>query len=463
MIERESPHGTWSSPRAFVIAVAAAAIGLGNVWRMPYLMGEYGGSAFLLVYILVLILVVMPMMVTEMMIGHWGRRSVVRSVRLLSLEAGVHPAWRHLGWLALAGAVLVLSYYSVIAGWSMAYLMRAAGGVFRDATPEQVQAVFSGLVGDAERSLAWHTVFMVAATILVTHGLRKGIEPATRLFLPTAFLSILVLMIMVAWSGQMGTALRWMFTPDFSALGWRGVIEALTQAFFSLSLGMGVVLALSVMLPERISFVQLAARITLLDTLFALFAGMAVYGLVFAVTDTPTSGVRLLFVTLPLATGSTMSSVGLVMFYLAVVLVAITSAVGLMEPMVQWLMERYEISRVFAATSTGLLIWFIGLGTLCSFNVLTDLTFWGRDFYEWLALITGQVLLPLVGVLLCVFVGRLLPEKLLHQAWADSTPAFYRTWYWCMRYPARIGLIIVLLHATGLLEALVGLWWPAGL
>ncbi|MGB1582015.1 MAG: sodium-dependent transporter, partial [Nevskiales bacterium] len=150
MIERESPHGTWSSSRAFVIAAAAAAIGLGNVWRMPYLMGEYGGSAFLLVYILVLIVVVMPMMVTEMMIGHWGRRSVVRSVRLLSLEAGVHPAWRHLGWLALAGAVLVLSYYSVIAGWSMAYLMRAAGGVFRHATADEVQAVFSGLVGDAE-------------------------------------------------------------------------------------------------------------------------------------------------------------------------------------------------------------------------------------------------------------------------------------------------------------------------
>ncbi|MGB1581823.1 MAG: sodium-dependent transporter, partial [Nevskiales bacterium] len=205
------------------------------------------------------------------------------------------------------------------------------------------------------------------------------------------------------------------------------------------------------------------ARITLLDTLFALFAGMAVYGLVFAVSDTPTSGVRLLFVTLPLAAGSTMSSVGLVMFYLAVVLVAITSAVGLMEPLVQWLMERYEISRVFAATSTGLLIWFIGLGTLCSFNVLTDLTLLGKDIYEWLALITGQILLPLVGVLLCVFVGRLLPEKLLHRAWADSTPEFYRTWYWCMRYPARIGLIIVLLHATGLLEALVGLWWPAGL
>lgn len=463
MIERESPHGTWSSPRAFVIAAAAAAIGLGNVWRMPYLMGEYGGSAFLLVYVLVLALVVMPMLVTELMLGHWGRRSVVRSVRLLALEAGVHPAWRHLGWLALTGAVLVLSYYSVIAGWSMAYLMRAAGGVFQNAELAQVQTVFSSLVGDAERSLAWHTIFMVAATVLVSHGLRKGIEPATRLFLPTAFVCVLVLMVMVSWSGQMGTALHWMFTPDFKALGWRGVIEALNQAFFSLSLGMGVMLAFGVMLPERVGFVRLAARVILLDTLFALFAGMAVYGLVFAITDTPTSGVRLLFETLPLAAGQTLGSLGLVMFYLAVVLVAITSAVGLMEPVVHWLMERYNISRVFAATSTGLLIWFIGLGTLCSFNVLTDLTLWGNDIYEWLAILTGRILLPLVGVLLCVFVGRLLPDKLLHQAWADSTPEFYRLWYWCMRYPARIGLIIVLLHATGVLEALVGLWVPAGL
>ncbi len=463
MIERESPHGYWSSPRAFVIAAAAAAIGLGNVWRMPYLMGEYGGLAFLLVYVLVLAVVVMPVLATELMLGHWGRRSVVRSLRLLALESGVHPTWRHLGWLALAGAILVLSYYSVIAGWSMAYLVRSAGGSFTATNMEAVQTVFIGLVGDAERSLAWHTIFMVAATVFSSHGLRKGIEPVTRIFLPLAFICMFLLLCFGAWWGQMYKALAWMLTPDFSALGWRGVIAAMHQAFFSLSLGLGVMLAYGVMLPERSGFVGISARVMLLDTLFALFAGMGVYAFVFSVTDTPTSGVRLMFETMPLAVGQTMGPMGLVVFYLSIVLVAMTSAVGLMEPVVQWIMERYRISRVFAATSTGLLIWFIGLGTLCSFNVLSELTLWGYDFFEWLLLITGRVLLPLVGLLLCILVGRLLPQTFLRRAWADSAPEFYAAWYWCMRYPARIGLIIVVLQSTGVLEALIGLWLPAGI
>ena len=463
MTERESPHGTWSSPRAFVIAAAAAAIGLGNVWRMPYLMGEYGGIAFLLVYLVVLAVVVMPMFATELMLGHWGRRSVVRSLRLLALESGVHPAWRHLGWLALAGAILVLSYYSVIAGWSMAYLVRSAGGVFTGADLASVQGVFIDLVGDGERSLAWHTIFMVAATVLSSHGLKKGIEPVTRIFLPIAFLCMFLLVLFGAWWGQMYKALAWMLTPDFAALGWRGVIAAMHQAFFSLSLGLGVMLAYGVMLPERTGFVGITARVMLLDTLFALFAGMGVYAFVFSVSEVPTSGVRLMFETMPLAVGQEMGVAGLVVFYLAIALIAMTSAVGLMEPVVQWIMERYEISRVFAATSTGLLIWFIGLGTLCSFNVLSDLTLWGYDFFEWLSIITGRVLLPLVGVLLCIFVGRLLSQRFLRRAWADSAPEFYALWYWCMRYPARIGLIIVLLQATGVLEALIGLWLPAGI
>ena len=254
-----------------------------------------------------------------------------------------------------------------------------------------------------------------------------------------------------------------MLLPNFSALGWRGLIEAMVQAFFSLSLGVGVMLAYGVMLPERTGFVGIAARVILLDTLFALFAGMGVYAFVFAVTDTPTFGVRLMFETMPMAVSQQMGSAGLVVFYLGIVLVAMTSAVALMEPVVQWIMERYRISRVFASTSTGLLIWFIGLGTLCSFNVFQDLTLWGYDFYEWLAIITGRILLPLVGLLLCVFVGRLLPHKILRKAWADSAPEFYAPWYWCMRYPARMGLIVVLLYATGVLDALVGLWLPAGL
>ncbi len=462
MPARESPHGYWSSSRSFVFAAGAATIGLGSLWRMPYLIGEYGGGAFLLAYLLALTLVVLPLLVAELMIGRFARRDLVGTIRLLAFEGGVHRSWVIIGRLALLGAVLVLSYYSAIAGWSLGYLMRAAGGMFSSATPDAVTQVLRELVGDPERSLAWHTVFMVAVTICASHGLRKGLEPVVRYLLPGAFLALLGVFAGALTWGKPEAAFQYLFAFDFSRLGWRGLIEALHQAFFSLSLGVGIMTAFGVFLPNRTWLIAAGIGVISIDLFFALLAGMGVFAFIFAAGLQPASGVRLVFESLPLALGPIEPASSLLaLFYLAVVAITMIAAVGLMEPVVQWLMESFRISRVFAATSAGLLIWFLGLGTVLSFSVTAELTVFGRNYFEWLDLITARILLPLVGLLICLFVGRFLPQKLLAEAWADEPAWAFAIWRWCMTYPARIGLILVLLYALGLLDAMWRFWADA--
>lgn len=462
MANRESPHGYWSSSRSFVLAAGATTIGLGSVWRMPYLIGEYGGGAFLVAYVLALAVVVLPLLVAELMIGRFARRDLVGTMRFLAFEGGVHRSWTAVGRLALLGAVLVLSYYSVIAGWSMGYLMRASGGVFSAATPETMTQVLRELVGDPERSLAWHTVFMVAVTISVSHGLRRGLEPVVRYLLPGALLSLLVVFFAGLALGDPAAAYLHLFTFDFGRLGWRGLIEALHQAFFSLSLGVGVMSAFGVFLPNRTWLISAGVGVISIDLFFSLLAGMGVFAFIFAAGMQPASGVRLVFESLPLALGPTQFGDSLLAaFYLALVALTMIAAVGLTEPVVQWLMERFRISRVFAATSAGLLIWFLGLGTVLSFSSAGDVTLFGRNYFEWLDLITAQILLPLVGLLICIFVGRVLPQKLLLEAWGEEPSWAYAAWRWCMIYPARIGLILVLLYALGLIDWMLRFWADA--
>ncbi|HXG29794.1 MAG TPA: sodium-dependent transporter [Nevskiales bacterium] len=460
MTARAGVYGYWSSPRAFVMVAAGATIGFGNMFSLPYLLGQYGGGAFLLVYVLCLFFVSLPLIMAELLMGRRGRANVVTSTRLLAEEAQMHvPAiWSAMAWLALLGAMLVLSYYSVIAGWSMAFTIRAAAGVLSQKTPAEMREILLALVGDPERALTWHTIFMISATIFVAHG-RAGLERVAGYLMPMAFVSLLLLLVCALAVGDLGAGLRLLLTPDFSRLGWQGVLEALQQAFFSLALGMGVMMTLGLYMPERVSLPVVGGAVILVDLLFALMSGLAVFAFIFAVGEAPTYGVRLVFQQLPLVVGGhTGSQLILVFLYLSLFLATMTSAIGLMEPVVVWLMERYELSRSMASSTTGVVIWFFGLGTLLSFNVWQDLLLFGKTFYQWLELLTGHVLLPLIGLGVCVFVSRAMPLDLLREAWGGGSHWSFQVWRFCLRYPARVGLLLVLLYSLGFFRLVEYLW-----
>lgn len=458
MNQRQTTMGYWSSPVAFVFAASAVVIGLGNVVRMPYLISEYGGGAFLLVYVIVLMVMGLPLLVAELMLGRGARGDLVWMLTDWSARAGLSRFWGWAGYAALAGAAMVLSYYSVIAGWSLAYVPRAAAGALSALDAEHMRAQFLALVGDPEKGLGWHTMFMVAATICASHGLRRGLEPVLRWLLVTMGLLMLALVVFAATLDGALPALAAMLRPDFAALGWQGVIEAVHQAFFTLTLGAGVMLAFGAYLRHDIELWRVGLAVVVLDTLFTLAAAFVV-GAILTTAGIPLSdGLGLVFQGVPVALVQTGGGWVAVLFFLLLLLVSLTSAVGLMEPLVVWLGNRFGMSRIFAATTTGLSIWFLGLGTLLSFNVLGDVTVLDRTFFDWLSLLSTSLMLPLFGIAICLFVGRFLPAPLIAEEWGRAAGAGFECWRWLLRYPARIGLIIVVLYALGVFLFIRSFW-----
>lgn len=459
MAIRESSYGYWSSYRGFIWAASGAAIGIGNIARLPYLAGEYGGVIFLAAYVAALVLVCWPLLMAEWMLGRWTREDLISGLGRLTGAAQVHRAWVLIGTLSLVSAVLILSYYSVIAGWSMAYAIRAAGGALSGLNADSVQSVFFTLAQDPERSLAWHTIFMVIACIVVASGVRDGIERAAAYLVPAALLLVLALFIHAYTAGHGQAAIEHMLAPSWSRFGWRGALEALHQAFFTMALGLGAMYAYGSYLPASAPLARLAVTVIALDTVFSLIAGCALYALIFAAGLDPAPGLTLLFQVFPLALspGAGGNAVA-TLVYLVLFFTTLIAAVALMEPAVRYSVERLRVTRVSAAMSTAILIWFLGIGTLLSFNVWQGAEIFGRNFFDWLQWLTGRVLLPLVGLLLSVLIARILPADLMGEMWGEGYPRLRAVWQWLLRFPVRLALIVLLLYCVGLVDFLVALW-----
>jgi NSS family neurotransmitter:Na+ symporter len=459
MAIRESSYGYWSSHRGFLFAAAGAAIGIGNIARLPWLAGEYGGVVFLAAYFLFLAIVSWPLLVSEWMIGRWTREDLILGLGRLTDTARVSRLWMLIGMASLAAAVLILSYYSVIAGWSVAYAFRAASGTLTGLDASGVQRVFFDLAQDPERSLAWHTIFMVVVVLVVAAGVRQGIERAANYLVPAAFVFMLGVAIYAFTRGDSNAALQHMLAPDWGRFGWRGAVEALHQAFFTMAIGLGAMVAYGSYLPADAPMLRMAGGVIVLDTLFSLLAGGALYSLIFASGLDPAPGLTLLFQVFPRTLSQGVTEGIAIAIYLVMFMITLMAAVALMEPAVRYLVERLRVTRVSAAISCGILIWFLGLGTLLSFNVMQSVDiFFGRNFFDTLQWLTGRVLLPLVGLLLCVFLSRFLSDELLGEMWGTSAPRALAVWKWMLRFPARIALIVLLLYCIGTLDFLIELW-----
>jgi neurotransmitter:Na+ symporter, NSS family len=371
----------------------------------------------------------------------------------------VSGAWVWIGTLSLAAAVLVLSYYSVIAGWSMAYGLRSAGGTLLKLDAAGVQGVFYGLAQDPERSLAWHTIFMVTACIVVASGVRDGIERTARYLVPASFVLMFGVFLYAYTSGDTQAAIHHLFAPDWSRFGWRGALEALHQAFFTMALGLGAMVAYGSYLPANAPLMRLAAGVIVIDAVFSLVAGGALYAMIFAAGLDPAPGLTLLFQVFPraLAQGAANTAVATIV-YGVMYMITLAAAAALMEPAVRFLVERLRITRAGAAVACAIGIWFLGLGTLLSFNIMQSVELFGRNFFDWLQWLTGRLLLPLVGLSLCVFIGRILPKELVDEMWGPGEQQAQALWQWLLRFPVRICLIVLLLYCVGMIDYLVALW-----
>lgn len=456
---RESSFGYWSSQPAFLAVACGAALGIGNSVRLPYLMSQHGGLAFLVLYVVFLVVVALPLLVAEWALGRWMRDELGAGFARLSQHCGARREWKWLGRLAVIGAVLILSYYSVIAGWSLGYLFRGAGGALSQADASQASGTFLRLARDPERSLAWHTLFMVVVTVTVSYGFRDGIERAARRLIPVVGVLILAFVCVAAVAGDLPGATALVTATDLSRLGWRGAVEALYQAFFTLGLGLGVMMTLGAYLPAHVPLVRMGLWVLAADLAFGLVVGTGMVAVLAAGGLHPSSGLALIFQAFPQALPAGNAGIGLaVLFYLILFLVTLLAGATLLEPVTRFLMERYRQTRVFAATSAAVLVWFLGIGTLLSFNVAAEFRLMGQNFFEWMQFLTGFVLVPLTALLICIYISRILPRDLSLAVWGPREQRLHGAWRFALRYPARIAMVVVLLYGLGALDRFAALW-----
>lgn len=466
MAERESIHGQWSSRLMFILAATGSAVGLGNIWKFPYITGENGGGAFVIVYLLCIAVVGVPIMMAEIMLGRRGRQSPINTMLTLSQEEAASKGWSLVGWSGVLAGFFILSYYSVIAGWSLAYLVRASVGEFNGMDAGGIQELFNGLVGDPERLLAWHTLFMLMSMFVVAKGVKAGLEKAVTYLMPALFVLLVVLVGYAMNAGFFIQGLEFLFTPDFNKLIYScQVVDGLEQcevssspllvamghAFFTLSLGMGAIMVYGSYMPKKTSIAGSAILVAILDTLVALVAGMAIFPIVFANGLEPGAGPGLIFQTLPIAFGAMPGGQLFgTLFFLLLVFAAWSSAISLIEPAVAWLVENRNMTRVRASIWIGLATWILGLGTVFSFNLCSEIKLFDKTFFDLLDYLTANIMLPLGGLLIAIFTGWLMKVESSRDEFAMQ-PGSYQVWWNLIRYISPLAVVIVFLHAVGIL------------
>ena len=452
---RESIHGQWSSRWAFILAATGSAVGLGNIWRFPYVTGENGGGAFVLVYLACVLVVGVPIMISEGMLGRRGRQSPINTMVSLARDEGLSPRWGLLGWLGMAAGFLILSFYTVVAGWTLSYVFRTGSGTFEGATADGVASVFAAFLADPERLLAWHTIFMVMTTVVVSRGVRGGLEKAVKLLMPALFVLLIAMVGYGMTNGDFAAAVDYLFTPDFSALSRAGVLEAMGQAFFSLSLGMGAIMIYGSYLPSDASIPRTVGVIAIMDTLVAVLAGLAIFPIVFAYGLEPAAGAGLIFNTLPIAFGQMPGgqAVG-ALFFLLLLFAAWTSAISLLEPIVAWMVENRGMDRVKSAVVAGVTGWLLGVVSLLSLNVWAGYTVFGMGFFDLMDYLTANIMLPVGGMLIAVFAGWRLSRSASALELQLGDGIVYRIWRFLTRYITPIAVLLVLLNVTGILAIL---------
>jgi neurotransmitter:Na+ symporter, NSS family len=450
--QRKSLHGNWTSRLAFILAVTGSAVGLGNIWKFPYMAGQNGGGAFVLVYLLCVILIGMPVMMSEILLGRRGRRNPIATMALLGEEEGGSRHWQWVGGIGVLAGILILSYYSVIAGWTLAYVQKSISGVFTGASAAEVASINAVFIGNWGSVAVAHTLFMLTTVFVVARGVERGLETAVRFMVPALLLLLVALLGYAINSGYFDEGLAFMFTPDFAALSWDGVLAAMGQAFFTLSIGMGAVMAYGAYLPQETSITSATGAVVFADTLIAMLAGLVIFPLVFANGLNPGSGPDLVFLTLPLAFGQmTGGAIFSTIFFLLLAFAAWTSAIALMEPAVAWVVERFERTRVEAAIGMGVLIWLMGFGTIFSFNILDDFTFYKDTIFANVDHLTSNILLPLGGLFITIFASWVMCRNSSSEELGGMS-SVYRMWRFLAQYVAPIAIIFIFLKAVGLLN-----------
>ncbi|MDG2306208.1 MAG: sodium-dependent transporter [Candidatus Binatia bacterium] len=435
-------RGGFQTDLGFVLAAAGSAVGLGNIWKFPYITGEYGGGAFVLVYLGCIALVGLPLLYAEMIIGRRGGKDVLDSMSTLTAQTGMPGAlasWG-VGLLAVGSGFFILSFYAVVAGWAVHFVALSLGILSAD--PAGPEATFAALAGNGPLSAWWHTVFMVLVVFVVAGGVQSGIERACRILMPALMVILLLLLVYVGITGGLGASLSFLFRPDFSKLSADAVLEALGHAFFTLSLGMGAMVTYGSYLKSDRHVVRDQLAVAFLDTGIALIAGLVIFAVVFSMGAEPGAGPGLVFITLPdLFAKIPGGSVVAVSFFVLLVFAAWSSGISLLEVVVALAIDRFGWNRRTASIGFGLLIW--GLGLPSAFS---------GEFLDFMDNLTTRYMLPVGGLLIALSAGWLLTKEDREagfRALPGGAPALASAWTFTIRFVTPVLVLLVILNGIG--------------
>lgn len=446
-------HTTWSSSWGFICAATGAAVGLGNIWKFPYMAGENGGAPFVLIYILAILFIGLPLLLGEILLGRIGRANPIDTLTKLSKQNNCSLKWRYTGWLGAMSLLLTLSFYCVIAGWSVGYFFKYLSySLHIDYAPTDslsIQNSWSNFIGSSKTLLLWHSVFLAMTVGVVMAGVTKGIEQASNIMMPFLFLILIFLAGYSAYYGDFESGFNFLFHVDFSKINSTVIIDALGHAFFTLALGAGCMLTYGAYLPAHTSIVKSMFIIAGLDVIVAFLSGLAIFPLVFANNLPPSSGPDLMFKILPMAF-LTMPAGNILgcMFFLLLTFAAWTSSISLVEPLAMILIERRKLHRVTSCLLIGGIAWVLGIFSLLSFNSWKDVLFFDRwTFFTLITDLTTNILLPLGGLLFAIFAGWKLNPAKAREVLHKQHDNHFKLWQFLIKYIAPLAILFVFLNS----------------
>lgn len=445
-MQTNEPRDGFGSKLGAIFALAGSAVGLGNIWKFPYEAGTNGGAAFLFIYLGFTVLIGLPIMLAEFSIGRRSQRNPFGAFKLLAPGTG----WKNFGFLSIIAAVIILAFYGTVAGWTLEYVVEAFNNSFHAKSTAEITEQYHNFIASPYKPIIYQVIFMCFTGAIIIAGVKKGIEKYTKLMMPLLFILIVALGIRAVTLEGASEGLKFLFAPDFSKITGSTVLSALGQAFFSLSVGMGVVLTYASYIGKKESLTSISIQVIIADTLIAILAGIAIFPAVFAFGIDPNSGPGLVFITLPNVFQHMPGGyIWGIIFFILLSVAALTSSISLLEVIVAYLTEEKSVKRVKATILTTIGITAIGVLCTLSYGPLKELTLFGKTTFGIFDFLSSKILLPLGGIIIAIFVGWKMKKKDVHAEISNEGKiklSMFNIFYFIVRYIAPICIIAIFIH-----------------
>ncbi len=434
----------------FILAAAGSAVGLGNIWRFPYITGEYGGGAFVLVYILAILIVGFTVFLAEAYIGQKGQSDAVSS--FINVSKSQNPNWKYVGFMIATG-LLILSFYSVVLGWIIDYIITSFSSLPSD--PKVAGASFGNLItNEVGKLLVYHTLIAGTVVYIVLKGIKEGIEKWNLILMPLLALILAFLLVYSISLDSFSQAVSFMFSPDFSKLNGDAILAALGQAFFTLSLGAASILTYSASLTKETNFVKSSFYVVIVDTAIAIIAGLIIFSFLFSAGAKSAGGPGLVFISLPVIFSGwgIWGNIIAILFFISLIFAGITSAVSMIEPALLFFIKRFNMTRKKATIIGGLIFYTLGIVALLSMSKAYggSLTFFGKNAFDWMDFVTSSITMPIAALVTCIFLGYFVDQDALKEKFVSHTnETFFNVWLFLIKYLVPIAIIAIFANKLG--------------